>query len=224
MCHDLHSPGHSYLRAWACRWSQSLQVQDIQQKYIWTQPRSTRRRGENQFHHLNQCPGCTFPHSQNFQGPIKLYIWKQTNTHSQKSVFHVAVRGLRYRVYTCWVGGPTQTSAWPQLPFPLFCSFARSSPQVQTPATPGTRENTCKQTSDWICSRRTEEVKSHLLFSAEFEWSSWEKRINWPGCSRTSWGGWDCGSPSLWPGTENLRLWICRSRPDSDTEGSGSFC
>lgn len=121
MCHDLHSPGHSYLRAWACRWLQSLQVQDIQQKYIWTQPRSTRRRGENLclFHHLNQSPGCTFPHSQIFQGPIKLYIWKQTNTHSQKSVFHVAVRGLRCRVYTCWVGGPTQTSAWPQLPFPL---------------------------------------------------------------------------------------------------------
>lgn len=47
---------------------------------------------------------------------------------------------------------------------------------------------------------------------------------NWPECSRTGWGGWDCGSPFLCSGTESLYLWICSSRPNSGTEGWDSFC
>lgn len=95
------------------------------------------------------------------------------------------------------------------------------------------------RSKDWNKNRHVQTERSHLpkthpedkklcsvseRSGVERLFTSWEDHKNWPECSRTGRGGGDCGQPSLWSGTETLYLWICSSRPDSNTEDWYSSC
>lgn len=124
---------------------------------------------------------------------------------------------------------PTLHLATAVFAFPEREIFLRS-PRAQSDA---------HRSKDWNKNRHVQTERSHLpkthpktkscvQSAREVEWRdywpNWEDHKNGPECSRTGRGGEDCGRPSLWSGTETLYLWICSSRPDSDTEVWHSSC
>lgn len=126
---------------------------------------------------------------------------------------------------------PPSPFFYPQLPFTsllpqIFRQIPWSSKWVGrvTSVQPATRGDTCKQSRHQTDPGRTQHWSFRRQEAVVITVHTSRRGAHQPECSRTGWGGWDCGSLFLWSGIENLYQWICSSKPDWGTEGWHSSC